>query len=40
MNDSVNTMKALVSEAIANKFATEKSTPYTRWVADEANVEM
>ena len=26
---------ALVSDAIASKFATEKATPYTRWVADE-----
>ncbi|MEO6410922.1 MAG: cupin domain-containing protein [Burkholderiaceae bacterium] len=26
---------ALVSEAIASKFATEKATPYTRWIAEE-----
>ena len=26
---------ALVSDAIAKKFETEKATPYTRWVADE-----
>lgn len=26
---------AIVSEAMAQKFATEKETPYTRWVADE-----
>ena len=26
---------ALVSDAIASKFATEKATPYTRWIADE-----
>src|SRR5437879_5612544 len=26
---------ALVSQELASKFATEKETPYTRWVADE-----
>ena len=26
---------ALVSDAIASKFATEKATPYTRWIAEE-----
>ena len=26
---------ALVSEAIAKKFETEKATPYTRWIAEE-----
>ena len=31
-----NTKKnALVSEAVASKFATEKATPYTRWVEQE-----
>ena len=35
MNDDLNRRNALVSEAIASKFATEKATPYTRWVADE-----
>ena len=29
------TKNALVSDAIAKKFETEKATPYTRWVADE-----
>ena len=27
---------ALVNESLAKKFATEKDSPYTRWVADEA----
>ena len=31
----MNVKNALVSETIASKFATEKATPYTRWVADE-----
>lgn len=35
MNDSANNKNAMVSEAIAKKFETEKATPYTRWVADE-----
>ena len=26
---------AIVSEQLAQKFATEKETPYTRWVASE-----
>ena len=26
---------AIVSDELANKFATEKETPYTRWVRDE-----
>ncbi len=26
---------ALVSDELAKKFATEKETPYTRWVRDE-----
>ncbi len=26
---------AIVSEKLAQKFATEKQTPYTRWVRDE-----
>jgi oxalate decarboxylase/phosphoglucose isomerase-like protein (cupin superfamily) len=34
MNQS-NTTNALVSEAVAKNFATEKETPYTRWVAAE-----
>jgi len=34
MNDHTR-KNALVSEAIAAKFATEKSTPYTRWIAEE-----
>jgi len=29
------TKNALVSEELASKFATEKDTPYTRWVANE-----
>ena len=29
------TRNALVSESVAAKFATEKSTPYTRWIAEE-----
>ena len=29
------TQNALVSDAIASKFATEKATPYTRWIARE-----
>jgi oxalate decarboxylase/phosphoglucose isomerase-like protein (cupin superfamily) len=29
------TQNALVSDAIASKFASEKATPYTRWVAEE-----
>ena len=33
MSDS--TRNALVSDAIAKKFETEKATPYTRWVASE-----
>ena len=33
--DNPATKNALVSEAIAKKFETEKATPYTRWVADE-----
>ena len=32
---NTSTKNALVSEAIAKKFETEKATPYTRWVADE-----
>ena len=32
MNQS-NTKDALVSDAVAKKFETEKETPYTRWVA-------
>ena len=39
MNDmnppTLGTKNAMVSETIAKKFETEKSTPYTRWVADE-----
>jgi oxalate decarboxylase/phosphoglucose isomerase-like protein (cupin superfamily) len=34
MNQSSN-KNALVSEAVAKKFETEKETPYTRWVAAE-----
>ena len=34
-NDTDNTKNALVSDAIAKKFETEKATPYTRWVAAE-----
>ncbi|MDQ6685990.1 MAG: ethanolamine ammonia lyase-activating protein, partial [Pseudomonadota bacterium] len=30
-----NSKQALVSDAIAAKFATEKETPYTRWIAEE-----
>ena len=26
---------ALVSDAVASKFATEKATPYTRWIEQE-----
>ena len=26
---------AIVSDKLASKFATEKETPYTRWVRDE-----
>jgi oxalate decarboxylase/phosphoglucose isomerase-like protein (cupin superfamily) len=29
------TKNAIVSEAVASKFATEKETPYTRWIAQE-----
>ena len=29
------TRNALVSDTVAAKFATEKSTPYTRWIAEE-----
>lgn len=29
------TKDALVSDAVASKFATEKETPYTRWVAEQ-----
>ena len=35
MNDVVDRSKALVSDAVAKKFESEKATPYTRWVADE-----
>ena len=35
MNDSLNPKHALVSDAIAKKFETEKATPYMRWVAGE-----
>ncbi len=35
MSTTTPTKNALVSEAIASKFATEKATPYTRWVAAE-----
>jgi oxalate decarboxylase/phosphoglucose isomerase-like protein (cupin superfamily) len=35
MNDAANPRNALVSEAIAKKFETEKATPYTRWIAEE-----
>jgi oxalate decarboxylase/phosphoglucose isomerase-like protein (cupin superfamily) len=35
MSETTPTKNALVSEAIASKFATEKATPYTRWVAEE-----
>nr|MDP2192137.1 cupin domain-containing protein [Rhodoferax sp.] len=34
MNDN-SSKNALVSDAIAKKFETEKETPYTRWVAEE-----
>jgi oxalate decarboxylase/phosphoglucose isomerase-like protein (cupin superfamily) len=34
-NDNDTTRNALVSDAIAKKFETEKATPYTRWVAAE-----
>ena len=34
MNQS-NSQNALVSDAVAKNFATEKETPYTRWVAAE-----
>jgi oxalate decarboxylase/phosphoglucose isomerase-like protein (cupin superfamily) len=30
-----NTQNALVSDAVAKKFETEKATPYTRWIAEE-----
>ncbi len=30
-----NTKNAIVAESMASKFATEKETPYTRWVAQE-----
>ena len=30
-----NARSAIVSDAIAKKFETEKATPYTRWIADE-----
>ena len=33
--DKQATQNALVSDAIAKKFETEKATPYTRWVEDE-----
>jgi hypothetical protein len=29
------TKNAIVSEELAKKFATEKETPYTRWIRDE-----
>jgi hypothetical protein len=29
------TKSAIVSDEFAKKFATEKETPYTRWVRDE-----
>jgi len=32
---STTTPNALVSDAIAKKFETEKETPYTRWIAEE-----
>jgi oxalate decarboxylase/phosphoglucose isomerase-like protein (cupin superfamily) len=39
MNDTnlqpAGTRNAVVSDAIAKKFETEKSTPYTRWIAQE-----
>lgn len=36
MTEAATTRKeALVSEEMASKFATEKETPYTRWVRDE-----
>jgi len=39
MNDSVAapllSKKALVSEELASKFASEKETPYTRWVKSQ-----
>jgi oxalate decarboxylase/phosphoglucose isomerase-like protein (cupin superfamily) len=35
MNANDNTKNALVSDAIAKKFETEKETPYTRWVKAE-----
>ena len=35
MSNETTTKNALVSEAIASKFATEKETPYTRWIAHE-----
>ena len=35
MNATDNTRNALVSDAIAKKFETEKETPYTRWVKAE-----
>lgn len=34
-NDIDNSKNALVSDAIAKKFETEKATPYTRWIAAE-----
>lgn len=35
MSQDITISKALVSDAVASKFATEKETPYTRWVASE-----
>lgn len=35
MSQDITISKALVSETVASKFATEKETPYTRWVASE-----
>src|SRR5581483_11638933 len=34
-NAAVSTKNAIVSDDLAKKFATEKDTPYTRWVAAE-----
>lgn len=35
MNNQHTIKQALVSDAVASKFATEKETPYTRWVAEQ-----
>jgi oxalate decarboxylase/phosphoglucose isomerase-like protein (cupin superfamily) len=35
MSKDITISKALVSDAVASKFATEKETPYTRWVAEQ-----